>query len=147
MTSYTLSPNYGVSSYFDMQRFENLISNKMIVREQRIAKRKKIRVLDNMLMIVAFVLAVNLLIVVSLISYQNVKTFENNRQISRLEKQLTKLRTENDIAFNELKDKIKYDNLKMKAYLDLNMITPTEKNIIYFDKRDSGYVRQYENIR
>ena len=35
----------------------------------------------------------------------------------------------------------------MKAYLDLNMITPTEKNIIYFDKRDSGYVRQYENIR
>ena len=42
---------------------------------------------------------------------------------------------------------MKFDDIKMKAYLELNMITPTEKNIIHFDKSDNGFVRQYENIR
>ena len=42
---------------------------------------------------------------------------------------------------------IKFDDLKMKAYMEFNMVTPTEKSIIYFDKTDNGFVRQYEDIR
>ena len=54
---------------------------------------------------------------------------------------------ENEVRIDAIKSEIKFDDLKMKAYMEFNMITPTEKNIIYFHKTDNGFVRQYENIR
>ena len=72
---------------------------------------------------------------------------KTNDDIVKLEATLDKKKYDNDNSTRKLKTEMKFDDLKMKAYMELNMITPTEKNIIYFDKSDNGFVRQYENIR
>lgn len=133
--------------YFNMKRFEDSIGNKGIERQKRIAVRKNLRFLDTMLLIIFLLIMLVAAVIFGKILYENLKIREKNRQIVKLEALLDKKTFENSEMVDDIRDTIKNDNLKVKAYLDLNMVMPTEKNIIYFDKSDSEYVRQYENIR
>lgn len=133
--------------YFNMKRFEDSIGNKGIERQKRIAVRKNLRFLDTMLLIIFLLIMLVAAVIFGKILYENLKIREKNKQIVKLEALLDKKTFENSEMVDDIRDTIKNDNLKVKAYLDLNMVMPTEKNIIYFDKSDSEYVRQYENIR
>lgn len=133
--------------YFSMKKFENTIYNRYAERDRRIKYRRRLRVLDRFIVIAIALLIVTIIAVLSIVFVRNVKIVQKDKAIIRLETNLEKIKYNNSSAQRIMKSEIKFDDLKMKAYMELNMITPTEKNIIYFDKIDSGFVRQYENIR
>ena len=78
---------------------------------------------------------------------EQVKIYHKTSEIKKLESMLSVREKENAVRMDAIKNEIKFDDLKMKAYMEFNMVTPTEKSIIYFDKTDNGFVRQYEDIR
>ena len=147
MASRVLYANQYTMEYFDMKRFENSIYNRTLIREERINRRRKQKVVDNILKFIASTLLIIFLATMLMIAINQIKIAKVNYKIDELERSLQLKKERIKIKDKEKKEKVKYDNLKMKAYLDLNMITPTDKNIIYFDKSDQGFVRQYENIR
>lgn len=147
MTSEVLYGRDLLKPYFNMRKFEDNIYNRPKQRAIRIKIRKRFRFLDKILVSIAALMFVVLLIYVSIIVYYGVKVYAKNGEIAKVEKTLEMKRRENADKMDTIKSEVKLDDLKMKAYMEFNMITPTEKNIIYFDKTDSGFVRQYENIR
>lgn len=147
MTRNAFYTDAAVNSYFDMRKFENSIYNKEIIRERRINVRKKQKVIDTILSFFVVVSAVALVTISTMIAYNYLKVAKLDSQIAKLETIIENSRRKNEAEGESLDKIVKYDELKMKAYLELNMILPTGKNIIYFDKSDQGFVRQYENIR
>ena len=131
--------------YFDMRKFEDTIYNRPKVRLAQIKKRN--RVLDKLLVFVTIILLAILISYLVAIVFTQVKIYGRDNDIKKLTNTLKMKESENIVKIDAIKSEIKFDDLKMKAYMELNMITPTEKNIIYFDKTDNGFVRQYENIR
>ena len=147
MTSDVLYGRTAFKPYFDMQKFEDSIYNRVSVREKRISRRRKLRIVDKLLAVIIIVLSIVFLSITGLVAYRSLAIKNKEYNIKKLEKILEKKVYENKNAVISLKNEMKFDDIKMKAYLELNMITPTEKNIIHFDKSDNGFVRQYENIR
>lgn len=146
MASNVLYGNITFAPYFDMSKFENKVYNKDIIREQRIKTRRKQKVFDNVLLFFVVIFSIAFLLISSLVAYQYVNIVKTNYRIEKLEKTLKKKREDIARMTTGLSKTVKYEDLKMKAYLELNMILPTDKNIIYFDKSDQGFVRQYESI-
>ena len=146
MASNVLYGNMTFTPYFDMSKFENKVYNRDILREQRIKSRRKQKVLDNVLVFFVIIVSIVFIVMSSLVVYQYVGIAQTNYRIEKLEKNLKKKREDIARKTNDLSKVVKYEDLKMKAYLELNMILPTDKNIIYFDKSDQGFVRQYESI-
>ena len=133
--------------YFNMQKFEDSIYNRFTVRERRIKTRKKLRVLDKLLVMAVTIVIIAILIMSMAILYKSIAIKNKSTYINKLENELGKKEYERKNAVSSLKSEMKFDDIKMKAYMELNMITPTENNIIRFNKSDNGFVRQYENIR
>lgn len=147
MTNNVFYSDVTYKPYFDMRKFENSIYNKEIIREKRINVRKKQKVLDNILTFFVAVLTIASMSLAFMLGYQYIKISGVDTEIKRLENAIETNRKKAEEISDSLDQVVKYDELKMKAFLDLNMILPTDKNIIYFDKSDQGFVRQYENIR
>lgn len=146
MASNVLYGNMTFTPYFDMSKFENKVYNKDILREQRIKSRRKQKVLDNILIFFVIILSIAFIFISALVVYQYVGIVKTDYRIEKLEKSLKKKKEDIARKTTDLSKIVKYEDLKMKAYLELNMILPTDKNIIYFDKSDQGFVRQYESI-
>lgn len=147
MASDVLYGNVAYRPYFDMRKFENSIYNKTIVREARIKTRKRFKVLDKILAAVLTVAFIAFITMSIAVIYKNAVIKNKEVYIKKLESVLNKKVYEKNNVVTSLKTDMRFDEIKMKAYMELNMITPTEKNIISFDKSESGFVRQYENIR
>lgn len=147
MTSDVLYGRTAFRPYFDMQKFEDNIYNRVSIREKRISRRRKLRIVDRLLAVITIVLLIVFLSITGLVVYRSLAIKNKEYNIKKLEKILERKVYENKNAVISLKNEMRFDDIKMKAYLELNMITPTEKNIIHFDKSDNGFVRQYENIR
>lgn len=147
MASDVLYGNVAYRPYFDMRKFENSIYNKTIVREARIKTRKRFKVLDKILAAVLTVAFIAFITMSIAVIYKNAVIKNKEVYIKKLESVLNKKVYEKNNVVMSLKTDMRFDEIKMKAYMELNMITPTEKNIISFDKSESGFVRQYENIR
>lgn len=147
MTSDVLYGRTAFRPYFDMQKFEDSIYNRVSIREKRISRRRRLRIVDRLLAVITIVLLIVFLSITGLVAYRSLAIKNKEYNIKKLEKILERKVYENKNAVISLKNEMRFDDIKMKAYLELNMITPTEKNIIHFDKSDNGFVRQYENIR
>ena len=147
MASDVLYGHSVLKPYFNLQKFEDTIYNRPKIRLERIKKRKRIRVLDKLMVLIAVLLFVVLITYIAAIALTQAKIYGKDSEIKKLTSTLKLKESENIVKIDAIKSEIKYDDLKMKAYMELNMITPTEKNIIYFNKTDNGFVRQYENIR
>ena len=117
------------------------------IRAERIKRKKRIRIVDRILVILCIILLVILSAYMTMIVMEQVKIYHRTNDIKELETVLKVKEKENAVIMDAIKSEIKFDDLKMKAYMEFNMVTPTEKNIIYFDKTDNGFVRQYEDIR
>jgi cell division protein FtsL len=133
--------------YFNMQKFEDAIYNRPKIKMARIKKRKLIHVLDKLMIVVATLLFIVFISYMIAAAFVQARIYGKNNDIKKLTNTLNMKVSENYVKIDAIKSEIKFEELKMKAYMEFNMITPTEKNIIYFDKTDSGFVRQYENIR
>lgn len=147
VTSDVLYGRNVLKPYFDMQRFEDKIYNRVLVREKRIRERRKMRLLDTVLTSTLCVAIILVLLLTCGIVNKSIAIKIKSNDIKRLETVLEKRIYDNKSIIESLKRDLKFDDIKMKAYMELNMITPTEKNIIHFEKSDNEFVRQYENIR
>lgn len=133
--------------YFNMQKFEDAIYNRPKIRMARIRKRKILHAIDKLILTSLALLFVVFISYMIAAAFVQVKIYGKDNEIKKLTNTLNMKVNENYVKIDAIKSEIKFEELKMKAYMEFNMITPTEKNIIYFDKTDSGFVRQYENIR
>lgn len=147
MTSEVLYGRTAFRPYFNMQKFEDSIYNRVSIKEKRISRRKRLRIVDRLFAAITIVLFIVFLSVTALVAYKSFAIKSKEHSIKKLEKILERKVYENKNAVISLKNEMGFDEIKVKAYMELNMITPTEKNIIRFNKSDNGFVRQYENIR
>lgn len=128
-------------TYFNMSRFENSIGNLGIEKQRMMETKKNIMLFDRLLFMVFVVLFVAVVLLFARIIYEDIKIRNGNHEIAKLEETLATTKSDGIKLMGNIKDGIKYDTLKAKAYLELNMITPTENNIIYFEKSDAEHRR------
>ena len=86
--------------------------------------------------------------VIICISYLHGQYQLNNqiREISAKQTELAALINENHAKKSSLDQVVDYDEIREYAKEKLGMVTPGEKNTIYYDGAASDYVRQYEDI-
>ena len=121
-------------SYFDVRRFEALINNDGIKREKKVIKKRTLKFIDNLLKIVAVTVMVLVIVAFCLNIYFVIKTTYQGIKISELTKTCEILNDKKTNMVENLRLSGAYENVKKKAYSDLNMITPEKDNIIYFEK-------------
>lgn len=87
-------------------------------------------------------------VVIICISYLHGQHQLNNRirEISAKQTELATLISENHARKSNLDKVVDYDEIREYAKEKLGMVTPGEKNTIYYDGAASDYVRQYEDI-
>ena len=146
MTKSALYGDVVFKPYFDMRKFESHIYNKEIIRENKIKSRKNRKIIDKVIKVIDLIALILFIAIATATIYEYGKIAALDYKILKLEKTLENKKVEYDRLNVPLSKIIKHDDLKMKAYLELNMVLPTDKNTIYFDKSDEGFVHQYENI-
>ena len=67
-------------------------------------------------------------------------------EIESLEVQLNELRAKNDAAEIRLNKSIDLDEIFRVATEELGMVYPSGEQVIYYNRSDGGYVRQYEDV-
>ncbi len=86
-----------------------------------------------------------LLACISLLSVHSDIT-SSQRSIQKAEEQLQKLRAENNAKEIYLNKSIDLNEVYRIATEELGMVYPSADQVIYYDRSDGGYVRQYEDI-
>ena len=81
-------------------------------------------------------------------NYINLKTQINSRisSIEQKEQQLDKLKSENNALQNSIDTSVDLNEIYRVATQELGMVYAGEKQVITYDKTESEYVRQYEDI-
>lgn len=125
------------NTYYNQRRFEASISNFGIRRQRQIEIRRRFKLFDVALVIGILFLALFLAVEIFAISKEKLSIMAKNRDIKFLEASLDRLVSENDNYLELIRNKVDITTLKRIAYIDLGMIAPTDKNIIYFDKSDT----------
>lgn len=106
-------------------------------------KVQKISVPYLFLLVTATILV--LMICVSYLKVQSSITAHKNT-IERLETSLQTLKADNSVLEARIDTYIDLDHIYEVATGELGMQYPGDDQVIYYDKTESGYVRQYEDI-
>lgn len=122
-------------SYFNMRRFENSINNYGIVREKTIIRESRFKYFEKIILSAIITLIIILIFVTGLIIHEVVLSRTYEKDIEELEITLDSTTMKNYKYFDNFRDKVEIDNIKKIAYLELDMITPSSENTIYFEKR------------
>lgn len=82
------------------------------------------------------------------VSYLHVQSSITGRihHIEQLEKELEQLKSENDALQTRINTEIDLDHVYKVATEELGMVYANRKQVILYDKTESEYVRQYEDI-
>lgn len=121
-------------SYLDIRRFEAIITKKAIKKQKEINSRKFLSVFDKVVISIIAILLIVFSFNLGGIVYENICYTLNNNKIYELQTSLSEKVNERKNIIAKLKENIDINDLRKKAYLDLGMVNPTDKNIIYFDK-------------
>ncbi len=83
-----------------------------------------------------------------LVNYLHIQSSISSRiyNIQQLESQLEQLKTENDALEIRINTDIDLDHVYQVATEELGMVYANRDQVILYDKTESEYVRQYENI-
>ena len=84
-------------------------------------------------------------ICVSYLQVQSDITANKNR-IERLESNLQTLKSDNNALEARISANVDLTHIYDVATGELGMVYPSDDQILYYDKTESGYVRQYEDI-
>ena len=147
MVSDVLYGRDSLKPYFDMGRFEDNIFKRQLIRERKTKTRKKFVVIDKVLNIATHIAGLFLIILFMAVIYRSIEIKNIDNNIERLKELLQTKVTHNRDTVASLKNDIPFDEIKIKAYMELSMITPTEKNIIRFNKSDTQVVHQYVDTK
>lgn len=138
---------YERKTFFNMNRFEELVynKNKLITKEKK--KKKILKFFDIVLVAVATLSFCYFAFIAFSAMTCNVVLNNKSRMEIKLEAELDSIKAKNKILMEDISNMIDKEYVKNVAYLRLSMFMPTEENIIYYKKTNSGYVRQYDTIR
>ena len=123
-----------VDSYFDVRRFEALISNEGIIREKKIEKKRAVKFFEKLLSIVFVAMIIVVIVAFFVNIYFVIKTTYQGVKINELTNVCEELSSRRNDIINSLTANGTYENVRKKAYADFNMIVPEESSIIYFEK-------------
>ncbi len=130
----------------ELERDRILEEREKQYRAQQERLRNKSQTMDaTALVIMCAALACTL---VFCFSYIRLQTQINTRisSIESMKQQLDKLRSSNDALQNSIDTSLDLDNIYRVATQELGMVYADESQTITFDKTESEYVRQYEDI-
>lgn len=133
--------------YFDEVYFERLIYNKRaeeIIEEKR--KRRKI-IVNSMFLSIAVVMVLYFAINLLMIFTNRLSLIYQQSNITKLEARLEERKKINMLIEDEINHMVDEEYVRKVAIMKLSMYVPSEKDIIYFDKSNNSYVRQYDNVR
>lgn len=138
---------YEQKKFFSVNRFEELVYNKNKFIRMEKKKKKILKIFDVFLVFIASLFFCYFVFVAFSTITCNVVLNNKNRMEIRLEAELEGIKAKNKILMEDISNMIDKDYVKNVAYLRLSMFMPSEENIIYYDKTNVGYVRQYDTIR
>ncbi len=124
-------------------------------KEEREQQRRKARIRRNrdkaLQMSPSFVLFVALAAICVLfvcVHYMQVQTsiISTMAEIEEKEQELEALKADNDLLAAEIRTNVDLDEIYRVATEELGMVRPADDQILYYEKTESEYVRQYESI-
>ena len=124
-------------------------------REEREQQRRKVRIRrnrDKALQMnpsfVLFVTAAAICVLFVCVHYMQVQTsiISTMGQIEEKEQELEALKADNDLLAAEIRTNVDLDEIYRVATEELGMVRPQNDQILYYEKTESEYVRQYESI-
>ena len=69
-----------------------------------------------------------------------------NKAITKLETELSDLRTRNEAAYNMVVDAVDFEEVYKTAVTELGMVFPYKNKVVTYSVDPSGYVRQFKEI-
>ena len=69
-----------------------------------------------------------------------------NKAITKLETELSDLRTRNEAAYNMVVDAVDFEEVYRTAVTELGMVFPNKNKVVTYSVDPSGYVRQFKEI-
>ena len=132
-------------SYEEAQRRERRLEQRRRVRTAKRRQQEAARMdLPYLMMFIAATVAA-LLICCSYIRVQS-EIAGSIHQISALEQELERMRSENDALETRINTSIDLDHIYDVAVSELGMVSANRGQIIRYKNTESEYVRQYEDI-
>lgn len=135
------------TKYFDLNRFENIVYEKRKIKVVSIKKRKRERLIDKIFVISAIMLTIATFAFSFFILSRKLSLLSKNNKVVRLETTLNAKILENDQLKSDVKNKVDREYIRNMALVNLSMHEPSEKDIIYFNKSNTSYVRQYDDVK
>jgi len=126
-------------------RREQEIRQPEITRRVR-RNREKIQVIGvPYLIILAFATVMVLGACVNYLQVQSSITAHRNN-IKKLETSVMTMKADNNAVEGQIDTYVDLDYIRNVAMNEMGMVYPSDDQVIYYDKTESGYVRQYEDI-
>jgi len=126
-------------------RREQEIRQPEITRRVR-RNREKIQVIGvPYLIILAFATVMVLGACVNYLQVQSSITAHRNN-INKLETSVMTMKADNNAVEGQIDTYVDLDYIRKVAMNEMGMVYPSDDQVIYYDKTESGYVRQYEDI-
>lgn len=112
------------------------------------AQKNRDKALNMSLPFVLFLAAATAVVVLISFQYLAVKNSVTTtmKSIQSMESELLKLTEENDDLQSKIDTMVSMDYIYDVATNELGMVKATDENVILYDRTESEYVRQYENI-
>lgn len=121
-------------------------------REQRVAaarirrNRDKVQLISVPYLIVLVAATIMTLGVCASYLQVQASITANKNQIEKLESNLQTLKSDNNALEARISTYVDLKHIYEVATGELGMVYPSDDQILYYDKTESGYVRQYEDI-
>lgn len=121
-------------------------------REQRVAaariRRNRDKVQHISVPYLIVLVAATIMALGVCVSYLQVQASitANKNQIEKLESNLQTLKSDNNALEARISTYVDLKHIYEVATGELGMVYPSDDQILYYDKTESGYVRQYEDI-
>lgn len=132
--------------YFDQEIFERHIYNKRAIEIVEEKRKRRSNVLNITMLFCSIVLVVYFAASFFLTLSHRLSLVYGQRKISSLEATLDQKKNANALIEDEINHMVDEEFVRKTAIMKLSMYVPSEKDIIYFDKSNSSYVRHYDNV-
>ncbi len=118
------------------------------LEEYTAVRRNREKALNMDLPLVVIMSVAVACVLLILVNYLHIQSSISSRiyNIEQLESQLEQLKTENDALEIRINTDIDLDHIYQVATEELGMVYANRDQVILYDKTESEYVRQYENI-
>ena len=137
--------------YGNTVRKENTLPRERRIDERRVhenVRRKRNKQAQMSLPYTLFLVAAVVVSLFVCVQYTNVRADITNslEEITRLERQLSEMKEDNDIAYNRVLTSVDLNEIKRIAMEEYGMIYAGDNQIITYETDNDDYMHQYKNL-